>query len=71
MAAWGYTKGEPYLETLAKDEGEFSRNIHYLLDTGKRHRVTIDAAHDTPELRAAIGNALAERRTGQGRKGRT
>lgn len=64
-----HTNGEPWLETLARDEGERSRRIDFLLPAGERRRVTIDVAHDSPEIRAAIGDALSAGRTGLHRKG--
>lgn len=64
------TKDAPYLVTQTTDEGERSRRIDYLLPSGARRRVTIDQAHDSPQIQAAIGDALAQGRTGltKGRK---
>ncbi len=36
--------------------------LEYLLADGRRRVVTIDAAYDTPELRAEIGRSLLEGR---------
>lgn len=80
MAAWrdnepqhdaprGYTNGRDYLITRVHDEGERTRHIDFLLPTGLRQRVTIDVVHDDENMRSALGDALAQGRTGRGRNG--
>lgn len=65
------TNGRPWLETLARVEGERGKRIDYLLPDGTRRSVVIDQSFDSPEIRAALGDALAAGRTGIGRKGKT
>lgn len=69
MAAWSDHEDWDYLETYARTEADRSLRLGFLMRDGRRRDVIIDSAHDSPDIRSKIGEALAANRTGIGRKG--
>lgn len=62
--------GEPYSVIHEYDENDRDRNLVYLLPDGTHHRVLIQVGYDNPALRAMIGDALHDGKTGLTRKAR-
>lgn len=60
--------GEPWAVVHEYDENDRDRNLVFLLPDGSKHRVVIDSAFDSPEMRGSIGLSLAIGNTGN-RKG--
>lgn len=56
--------GEPYSVVHEYDENDRDRNLVFLLPDGTHHRIVIDSGYDSPNMRASIGKALREGKTG-------